>query len=24
MIQHAVAIKPPFAQLYMVFGEFAQ
>ena len=24
MIQLAVAIKPPFAQLYMLFGEFAQ
>ena len=24
MIQRAVAIKPPFAQLYMLFGEFAQ
>ena len=24
MIQHAVAIKPPFAQLYMLFGEFSQ
>jgi hypothetical protein len=24
MIQQAVAIKPPFAQLYMLFGEFAQ
>lgn len=24
MIQSAVAIKPPFAQLYMLFGEFAQ